>query len=354
VGDLNIFNETAAKLVPILCQMVVKDVDVDVVCACLDTITDLLKTCKQGITNINGLSEEVIQVMHNVINSKCACMDSDIVNDNINDQEDDVEDEAEQDEILFEYAGDILPSLGLALGDPAKFKSYFAGMLAHLMKKSKNKCTTAEKSFAAGSLAECMEPLHGQLEPFVSHILPVFLKLVHDEDDDVRNNSIFGLGELVLHAGQVMFEHFTNLLGVLSKLLAEEKAPRVLDQIVGAVCRLILANKALVPLEAVVPVILQQLPLREDLDEYETVFKTFILLFSDGNPLVVNAIPQIMHFSMEIFTTDEEFSQEKVLPPVRAVLRNLQNSAPEQFQAVLANLPAEQRQVFVEKMNSDN
>merc|ERR1719411_1268916 len=113
-------------------------------------------------------------------------MDSDVVNERDHDNDQDSCDEAEQDEVLFEYAGDILPSLGLALDNPIQFKPYFAGMLAHLVKKTKAKCTTAEKSFAAGSLAECMEPLRGQLEPFVNHIMPIFIKLINDEDDDVR------------------------------------------------------------------------------------------------------------------------------------------------------------------------
>lgn len=264
VGDLEAFNQCVSKLVPLLCQTVVKDESVDVVCACLDMIAELLKTCKQGITDFPGYCEEIIQVMHNVIQSKCACMDSEVI-EPANDE--DETNEAEQDEALFEYAGDILPSLGLALNNPAKFKPYFAGMLAHLLKKTKPKCTTAEKSFAAGTLAECMESLHGQLEPFVAHIMPAFLKLVHDEDDDVRNNSVFGLGELILHSGPCVYEHFGNVLATLSKLINDEQAPRVIDQIVGAVCRLIVANQTLVPLDSVVPVVLQQLPLRDDMDE---------------------------------------------------------------------------------------
>ena len=79
------------------------------------------------------------------------------------------------------------------------------------------RCTTAEKSFAAGSLAECMEPLRGQLEPFVGHVMPIFNKLITDEDDDVRNNAVFGLGELVLHAGEIMYPHFDGLLATLSR-----------------------------------------------------------------------------------------------------------------------------------------
>ena len=153
---MDIFNQTVVKLVPTLTKMVLEDESVEVVCACLDMVTELLKSCKQGVTNLPGLCDDIIQCVHNVIQSKCACMDNDLVGD-VN--EDDDDEEAEQDEVLFEYAGDILPNLGLALNDPSKFKNYFAGMLSHLLKKSKDKCSTAEKSFAAGSLAECMEPV---------------------------------------------------------------------------------------------------------------------------------------------------------------------------------------------------
>ena len=103
--------------------------------------------------------------------------------------------------------------------------------------------------------------------------MPVFTRLAFDEDDDVRNNAIFGMGELVLHAGPPMNPHFGKILETLSKLLVNEKSARVLDQIVGAVCRLILSNKALVPLEQVLPVVFQNVPLKEDMDEYETFFR---------------------------------------------------------------------------------
>ena len=84
--------------------------------------------------------------MHNVIQSKCACMDSDVTDPN--DDEGSL-DEAEQDEVLFEYAGDILPSLGQALSDPEKFKTYFAGMLTHLVKKTKPRYATKLRLYSA-------------------------------------------------------------------------------------------------------------------------------------------------------------------------------------------------------------
>lgn len=51
----------------------------------------------------------------------------------------------------------------------------------------------------------CMEPLDGVLEPFVPHIYMAFMTLMRDSDGEVRNNAIFGLGELVLHGRELMF-----------------------------------------------------------------------------------------------------------------------------------------------------
>ena len=343
VGNLEIFNQSMTKLIPTLTKMVLEDVDVDVVCACLDMIAELLKSCKQGVTNIPGACDDIIQCVHNVIQSKCAVMDSDCC-DEATPQDccDDME--AEQDEILFEYAGDILPNLGIAINDANQFKTYFAGMLAHLLKKAKNKATTVEKSFAAGSLAECMEPLRGALDPFVPHVLPVFLRLAFDEDDDVRNNAIFGMGELALHGGPVMNQNFNQLLDTLSKLLASEKAPRVIDQIVGAVCRLILANKTLVPLNQVVPVVFKNIPLRDDMDEYETLFNAFQLLYADGclQGQDSQSLVKIVECAIHVTNSVEDFNKDKIIPLVKSFLQRLNQDQPDQLKSVLDSFPAEQ------------
>jgi hypothetical protein len=41
-------------------------------------------------------------------------------------------------------------------------------------------------------------------------LLNMFLGLTRDEDDDVRNNAVFGAGELALHGGQVV-ERLTEM-----------------------------------------------------------------------------------------------------------------------------------------------
>ena len=134
------------------------------------------------------------------------------------------------------------------------------------------------------------------------------------------------------------------------RLLSDEKAPRVIDQITGAVCRLILANKNLVPLDAVVPVVLQQLPMREDLDEYAVVFQALTVLFADQNPLVANAMPNLVAYSLILLNTDEELDREKVLPLVHGLLQKFKIGLPEKFSACIETLPEEQRSALLAKL----
>jgi hypothetical protein len=52
-----------------------------------------------------------------------------------------------------------------------------------------------------------MEPLGPRIVQFVPQLLPLFLQLSKDESDEVRNNAIFGTGEMVLHGKHSLFPY---------------------------------------------------------------------------------------------------------------------------------------------------
>ena len=55
---------------------------------------------------------------------------------------------------------------------PENFAPYFSGLLPVLLKMSTDKkVTKSERAFAVGVLGDCMEPLQGQLQPFVDQVL---------------------------------------------------------------------------------------------------------------------------------------------------------------------------------------
>ena len=216
--------------IPKLCDMVEEETEHSVVVSSLDGITELLKHCKTPVTTLPGIPEKIVTAITKIMKKECACQDQE--------EEEGMEEdeEAEQDEMLFEYAGEVLPNLGRAM-TPDGFAPYFMGLLQMLIKKTKKQCTVAERSFAVGALADCMEPLQGRLEPFLKFVLPVFQGVVKDDENDVRNNALYGMGETVLWGGRIMVPHYNQILSIISSLLRIESAPQVLDQIVGCVAR---------------------------------------------------------------------------------------------------------------------
>lgn len=62
--------------------------------------------------------------------------------------------------------------------------------------------STAEKSFAVGTLGETIEAVGPTISMYADSLYPVFMKLVRETDDEVRSNSVYSLGVLVANCGQ--------------------------------------------------------------------------------------------------------------------------------------------------------
>jgi len=307
------------------------------VVSALDAVTELLKQCKEGVTSVQGHPEAIVNCVLKIMKGECACQDAEEAEGG----QEDEEEEAEQDEMLFEYAGEVLPNLGRAL-TPATFAPYFTGLLPHLLKKTKKHCSVAERSFAVGAIADSMEPLQGVLQPFLPHLLPLFTEMLKDEEDDVRNNCVFGLGEMVLWAGESAVPHYTPILAILSKQLSKEDSPRVLDQIAGAISRFLIANLVMVPVEDLLPALLNQLPLKEDLDEYELVFRAFQTLFTAGHSLTLSCLPKILSSAVG-FTESHSVDKTKTAPILSQLLKSLASTFPSELQTALGQLSEEHR-----------
>merc|ERR550519_326920 len=326
---LGLFAAGIQSLVARLCEAVVEEEEHQVVVAALDAMTELLKECKNGVTGVQGHPEMIVNCVQKIMKGECACQDAEEAEGG-----DEGDEEAEQDEMLFEYAGEVLPNLGRAL-QPITFAPYFTGLLPMLLKKTKKHCSVAERSFAVGAIADSMEPLAGVLAPFVPHLLPLFVEMLKDSEDDVRNNAVYGLGEFVLWAGEDAVPHYTHILATLSKLLGHEASPRVVDQIVGAVSRFVIANLTKVPVEEIVPAVLGNLPLKEDLEEYELVFKFFLTLFNAGHSLTVECLPKMVQCAA-IFTAAVGVDKTKTTPLVCQLMKSMAGSFSGQFEATVA------------------
>ncbi|EFX65679.1 hypothetical protein DAPPUDRAFT_303554 [Daphnia pulex] len=334
-----------AILIPKLSEAIHTDSEIEVVNEALDCLTELLKELKGVVIKSEGHLDAILMCVKNVFNKATQCQMMEQAEEG-NEEEDDVEDpDSEASEKLIEYAGDVLPALGNAM-TPLEFAPYFAGLLPSILQRTKKHCTIAEKSFSAGVLAVCMEPLDGVLEPFVPHLYTTFTTLMRDSDSEVRNNSVFGLGELVLHGRELLFPNFPQILQILSNALSRETNPLALDNICAAITRMIIVNISAVPMDQVFPVLMSHLPLREDFHENSSVLKCFLFLFSNGHPLFASHLPQVMNVILTMATQQELQPEQK--PMINELMAHIASGFPDLYNGWASALPAEVQQKMKE------
>ncbi|KAG4076996.1 hypothetical protein HA402_015983 [Bradysia odoriphaga] len=283
--------------VPKAAEIIKSDDDCQVVMTALDTYGTLLKETKQKVIFNEELKMTVFTCIQNVLNSKVSCQLYD------DQAEDDDQEESEYDEALIQVAGEVLPKFGAALS-PDEFAVYFkqiVPILAAKIEKSKNnEDLETQRSFAYGTLSECFQPLKNRLGEWFETLLPAYLHGLQDSFEQVRHNCVYGLGELVLHSGEVAYSKFPVILSALSEAVAQEQHPGTLDNICGALARLIMANFTLIPLEQVLPVFIQKLPLREDFDENLTIFKGFTTLWTQQHEALLSILDGVIMCGLHV------------------------------------------------------
>ncbi|KAJ6653043.1 hypothetical protein lerEdw1_010129 [Lerista edwardsae] len=326
------------KLLSMVLPVYVKGIRVDkerqVVMAILETLGKLLKACQQEALREPGRLVELCRVVREVLEKKTACQGTDVDEDG----EDDSDEEAEYDAMLIEYAGEAIPVLAEVAGGET-FAPYFAGFLPLLLNKMKPSSSPSDKSFAVGTVAEAVQGLGRASSAFVPRLMPVLLGAARDPDKEVRSNAVFGLGVLAEHGGEAMNEHYPKLLGLLSSIISQERNNRVADNVCGAVARMVMANPAGVPLGQVFPVLLRALPLKEDFEEYKTVFRCISFILEQDPQQVLQQVGEVVRASSAVLGS-------KHLPAdgqntLVLLLRTLSSRCPAEFQAAVLSLPPE-------------
>ena len=90
------YGQIVGVLVPKLCTMVKEDDEVGVASICLESLTELLKETKAGVTTANpAFPQAIVATVAAVLKSECACMDTGDDDGEADGEDDDIE-ESEQ------------------------------------------------------------------------------------------------------------------------------------------------------------------------------------------------------------------------------------------------------------------
>lgn len=323
-------------LIPKLGQIVRDDEEVSVVLAALESFSDILKELKHIALPDDKLTDTIFTCINDVLLGKVACQFDEPAGGNDDDAE-----ESEYDEAIVEGAGNLLPLFGQAM-QPEKFAMYFGRVypviVSKLQKAKKNEELESQRAFVYGALAECFGALKSCTGTYFSTFCPLMIDGLSDEFYQARQNAVFGLGELVLYAEEKSFEAYPHILMALSQAVANEKEDAALDNICGAIARLIITNCNLVPLDQVLPVLLKHLPLREDFDENASIFKCFKLLYIQAREAITASIEQILAIAIHVLYK-KEFVDQDTCENAVGLVKEIRENYPDKFSVVANSNP---------------
>ncbi|KAI4900020.1 hypothetical protein NFI96_023285 [Prochilodus magdalenae] len=319
-ANYEVLHKLLGVVMPCFLEAVKQERERQVVMSVLEAMNAVIKSCQGEALQTPGRLTEISHAIRDVLKKKTVCQDGGA------DEADDDEQQvvlliklAEYDAMLQEFAGEGIPILAAAA--PAEtFYTHLNDLLPLIMNKAKPSCTVADRSFSVGTIAETLHSLvsvsggraiAGRLS---NRLLPVLVAGVKDSDAEVRNNSVYGLGALAQAAGPIISTDYPMMLSLFSNLLAKETDRRVIDNLCAALCRMIMSHTEGVPLEQVLPVLLERLPLQEDMEENKTVYSCLAFLYSHSSALIISNMKPILSAATHVLGTKDIDAGYQPLP----------------------------------------
>ncbi|KAF9105739.1 hypothetical protein BGX29_011522 [Mortierella sp. GBA35] len=237
------------------------------------------------------------------------------------------DEQAEYDALLITGASDLVGALAAALG--ASFVPYAQVFIPHIAKYYKKSKPTSERSMAMGCLGEIANGMSTGITDFTEQLFPLIVKGLSDEEEEVRSNAAFAIGALCQNTTIDLSSQYPALLTALYPLFQGQDLSNVTDNACGAVARMIMKYPNVVPVEQVLPVFVQALPLKIDFEENEPVYKLLFSLIRSQNAWIFNNLPQLLAVFADVLPREGELK-----PATRLEMLEIIKQLNQQFPAL--------------------
>jgi hypothetical protein len=264
-------------------------------------------------------AERCISILASIVTKSHPCQQDLGDDDDHDDQEE--EESSEYDWLVIDTALDVVIGLSKALGPQF---SEFWKIFQKPVTKFASSQTNFERSTAVGVIAECTSNLGSAITPFTESLLKLLLHRMSDDDPETKSNAAYGVGLLIFHSGDsaAYLPSFNSILTKLEPLLQTERA-RTLDNACGCLSRMIMAHQDKVPVDELLPVIVEKLPLTEDYEENKPIFDCITGLYQHQNSTIIGLTPQLIPVLAAVLSDPPEQlepeTREKVVNVVKFI-----------------------------------
>lgn len=231
-----------------------------------------LKLCGPALISDPTTLKPVTETLLAIITKKHGCQQD------FGDTEDieDLEESSEYDWLVIDTALDAVNAVANCLGETF-------GQLWKMFEKPIMRFASGseayERSTSIGVIAECIRAMGKEVTPSTTSLLKLLLHRMSDEDPETKSNAAYAVGLLQENSrnDQEILKSYNAILGKLEPLLHTHEA-RAMDNAAGCVSRMIMKHQAHVPIAAVLPALIEILPLKEDFEENEPVYNMIVNL----------------------------------------------------------------------------
>lgn len=290
----------ATEIITKFAEMLNHEEELFVSISIFKAFTELLENMKSKAICKSDVKDKIFHCVNDVMSLKLKCQ--------INASQANYDDEKDFLVELAELGSKVFIAFGEAV-EPVEFNTYFGRLLPTVDERLKNAKKNEDLELVYGTVSDSFHVLKENTGNWFDRLLPSFLNGLQEEYKQVRHNAAFGLGELVLHAGEKAFNKYPEIINAFLRVFKKEKHASVRDNVCGAIARLIIANNKLVPMEQVLLKLVENLPLSDDFDENNAVFKSFHILLDQNNATMVSMLGHIISISFNILSR-REFNED--------------------------------------------
>lgn len=177
------------------------------------------------------------------------------------------------------------------------------------------------------------------ITPWTEPLMELFYRALSDEESEVQCNAAFASGLLIEHSTMDLSPQYLHLLTALRPLfvVAPDSPSAKLnarDNAVGAVGRMLVKNTAAMPLDQVLPVFFDALPLGNDFLENRPVFRAIFHLFKTQPAVLAPYLDKLLHvFAFVLDPTGPDQVGDEIRAELIGLIGVLNREEPAKVQA---------------------
>ncbi|KAK5996582.1 putative importin subunit beta-4 [Cladobotryum mycophilum] len=290
-----------------------------------------LKACGPAVlASKDGMLQEVISVVSLLITRSHPCQ----LDLGEEDEEQEVDaGSSEYDWLAIDTALDVVVGLAAALG-PA------FGELWKIFEKPILKLASStedlHRSTAVGTIAEITKYTSEAISPYTVSVGQALIRRLSDPDALTKSNAAYAIGLLILNSTNTekTIPMYPQLWEKLEPLLALREM-HVTDNVAGALSRMIIKHPDSGFVAQALPAIVATLPLQEEYEENEPIYRAIYNLYGQSNETVQQLTPQLIGIFEKVLGAPED----QVEPETRQLLSQTVQVLYKAQPSLLANNP---------------